>query len=439
VIRFPDIRSLTLPRLVAVLAVLVALLSQTGAPRAADLSRALAATLVVYTDDMDEAFLGSAFLWRDGSLAITSAHVVGEAGRVELRDATGRRLSARILVRDAQRDIAVIEIPGAVFGPGLEPAERVPGPGAAVYALGAPLGVEFTITAGMISATGRQVEPSSPVRFLQHDAAVNPGSSGGPLVDAEGRLVGMNSLIADGSRLFVGIAYAMTAEDLALLVPRLMAGSLKPVPDLGLMLRPVSRKVAAALELAPGTGLLIDDVADGGLAHRAGLRPGDVILAFDGQSLRVPGDLALAIDGRSADRLVVTVMRGRDLVDLTLDLSPRPAVLARLAGPMPTRIDSYSFDRLGLSFDAEALVRGINPGSPAQTAGLVAGDRIVAVNGRPVSEVDLARFVVDRPVLLLVERASGQTLHVVVDPWGKGRGPRLIGGANVLDPAVVIF
>ena len=122
--------------------------------------------------------------------------------------------------------------------------------------------------------------------YIQHDAAVNPGSSGGPLVDAEGRLVGMNSQIADGSRLFVGIGYAMSAADIERLVPKMIRGELREVPKLGLRLRPVSRKIAVALGMTEGEGLLVDHVAAGGIAGRAGLQPGDVILAFGDSPLR---------------------------------------------------------------------------------------------------------------------------------------------------------
>ncbi|HMO73612.1 MAG TPA: trypsin-like peptidase domain-containing protein, partial [Paracoccaceae bacterium] len=154
--------------------------------------------------------------------------------------------------------------------------------------MGAPLGAEFTVTRGMVSASARQVEAAVPLRLLQHDAAVNPGSSGGPLIDAQGRVVGMNSRIADGSRHYVGISYAIAAGDLARIVQGLVDETLIPFPKLGLQLRPVTRQIAAAMGL-PAEGALVDRVDPGGLADRAGLRAGDVIAAAGGQPIATPG------------------------------------------------------------------------------------------------------------------------------------------------------
>jgi serine protease Do len=328
-------------------------------------------------------------------------------------------------------------VPGAMFGPGLTPADTPPVVGTEVYAIGAPLGAEFTATRGMISANGRQIEDASPVLYVQHDAAVNPGSSGGPLVDAEGRLVGMNSQIADGSRLFVGIGYAMSAGDIERLVPKMIRGELREVPRLGLRLRAVSRKIAVALGITEGAGLLVDHVAVGGLAERAGLVPGDVLLAFGGDGLAAPGDLAFRIEDRHSDTPELVVLRDGAELRLVLDLKPTRDVLAKLSGVAPVRVGSYSLAGLGIAI-AEDRVTGLNPGSPAAYAGLAEGDEILAVDGVKVAELDLAAVQVTKPLVLLVRRGEA-TLHVIVDPWSKGRHGRAVGGANVLDPDVVLF
>ncbi|MCR8724196.1 trypsin-like peptidase domain-containing protein [Frigidibacter sp. ROC022] len=428
-------------RLIPMIAlVLAALMHFAGPARATALDKAMDAVLVVYSDDLDEAFLGSAFLWGDGQLAVTNQHVVGDATTVELRTRDGQRLSARVVARDKGRDIALIAVPDAVLGKGLLPADYLPDVGEPVFALGAPLGAEFTATQGMISATGRQIEEAMPIRYVQHDAAVNPGSSGGPLVDAEGRLVGMNSQIADGSRLFAGIAYAMSSVDIERLVPVLADGSLKPVPDLGLRLRPVSRKIAAALGIEAERGLLIDAVKPGSIADRGGLEPGDVILAFGAGVLHAPGDLAFRIEARIGDFPELTVLRQGFRVRVVLDLKPTGSILAKMsAGAAPGKVASYSFAGLGIACGSDGRVTGLNPASPAGFAGLVEGDIILTINGKPVAEVDLATLEVTGPLVLLIERREGETLHVIVDPWGKGRGARPVGGANVLDPAVVLF
>ncbi len=430
---------LTLAQLIPALALALAALLHFAPARAADLDAAMAATLVIYSDDSDEAFLGSAFLWGDGTLALTNQHVIKDAHSVDLRAGNGLRLVARVIFSDAGRDLAVIAVPGAVFGPGLVPAAAPPRIGQPVYALGAPLGAEFSASSGMISATGRQVDPAAPVLYVQHDAAVNPGSSGGPLVDDQGRLVGLNSQIADGSRMFVGIAYAISVADIARLLPQMLDGSLRPVPDLGLRLRPVSRKIAAALGLTEGDGLLVDYVVPGGRADRAGVLAGDVMRSFDGAWLPRPGSLAFAMERRQTDQPEVEIIRQGARRTLSIDLRPAPGVLAKMSGNAgPARVASYTLSGLGIGRDG-TRVTGLNPGSPAAFAGLAAGDVILAVDGVPAEVVNLSTFAIEGPLVLLVRRPTGETLHVVIDPWGNGRGPHPVGGANVLDPAVVLF
>jgi serine protease Do len=269
---------------------LVALVRPAGA---SPLDAAMDKVLTVRSADVEDRFLGSAFLWGDGSVAVTNAHVVGEAEEVRLIDRNGAEETALVIARDEVRDVAIISVaPGRS---GLALADQMPELGDEVFALGAPLGIEFTLTEGRISATTRQVEIAVPMMMMQHDAAVNPGSSGGPLVDAEGRLLGMNSQIADGSRMFVGIAYAISTADLERIVTGLVEETLPPFPKLGLMARPVDRQVAGALDVA-AAGLLVDGVQPGGLADAAGVRAGDIIVAVDGTSLAVPGDLAFLIE-----------------------------------------------------------------------------------------------------------------------------------------------
>jgi S1-C subfamily serine protease len=201
----------------------------------------------------------------------------------------------------------------------------------------------------------------------------------------------------------------------------------------------VTKKIAAALEIEAGLGLLVDQVSAGGLAERAGLRAGDVILRLDGAPIRAAGELAFLIEERGSDRPALTVRRGAEALVLALNLVQPQNVLAKLsAAPGPAVIARYTFAGLGVRLD-RARVTGLNPGSPAEFAGLAEGDRILAVNGTGAAEVDFAAMEITGPVVLLVARATGGTLHVIVDPWGKGRGPRPVGGANVLDPAVVLF
>lgn len=403
------------------------------------LQAALRGVVSVYSDDREERFLGSAAIWGDGRLVVSNAHVVGRRSRVELRQG-GIWVVARVVRVDAARDLALLALAEPVFGTGL-PLGRAQLM-QEVYAIGAPLEVAGSVSRGIVSARDRQVEAHVPVGMIQHDAAVNPGSSGGALVDPEGRLVGINSQIADGSRLFVGIAYALPVD----LVAAFVAGRLRAVVTLGLQGRAVNRAVAEALGLARGRGVLVDDVTAGGLAAAAGLRPGDVILSLDGQELRAVGELAHVLDRRQAEVLRAEVWREGALIEIALDLqvAPPPLRLARAeAGARARgvlRVEAYDLAGLGVALvDGRTEIAALTPASPAYMAGLNAGDRIVAVNGQQIGAMALRQLTLRKPVLLLVQRADGSHVHIPLDPWRNGTPLRPLGGANMLDPDVVNF
>ncbi len=413
--------------------VLVAVISPASA---SPLDRAMDKVFTVRSADTEDRFLGSAFLWADGTVAVTNAHVVGQAEEVRLIDRHGTDLVALVIARDPVRDVAVISLPTAAQG--LELATNPPQLGDEVFALGAPLGIEFTLTEGRISSLARQVEITVPMLMLQHDAAVNPGSSGGPLVDSEGRLLGMNSQIADGSRMFVGIAYAIPTAELTRIVTGLVDETLPLFPTLGLTARPVDRQIAETLG-TDAHGLLIDAVAPGGLAEISGLKAGDIITQASGTTLTAPGDFAFAIESASADgSSTLTILRAGQPQTLTLALTaPEPTGLRTREAPRaPATVTSYTFAALGVTVDPQGTVTDLTDNSPALLAGIAKGDRILAVNGTPQ---DLQAYALTAPALLLLEAPGGQTRHIRLDPWHAPDGVRPVGGANVLDPDVVVF
>jgi serine protease Do len=416
--------------MVLVLAALV------GPVQASPLDQAMDKVYTVRSADAEDRFLGSAFLWQDGTVAVTNAHVVGAAEEVRLIDRHGSETTALVIARDPVRDVAVISLPEGATG--LQLAPDAPQLGDEVFALGAPLGVEFTLTEGRISSLARQTDIAVPMLMLQHDAAVNPGSSGGPLVDTEGRLLGMNSQIADGSRMFVGIAYAIPASELTRIVTGLIEETLPPFPKLGLTARPVDRQVAEALAIE-AQGLLIDAVAPGSLAETSGLKPGDIITRASGTTLTNPGDFAFAIESAIAyGTATLTLRRAGQEQTLTLALTAaEPTGLrTRDIARAPATVAAYSLAALGVTLDPQGSVTALTDNSPALLAGLAKGDRILAINGTPQ---DLAAFELTGPALLLLEAPGGATRHIRLDPWHAPEGVRPVGGANVLDPDVVVF
>lgn len=445
-------RRLTMAALLGLMLALPAVRSALAeAPAAAALDGAMDTVLTVRSADASDRFLGSAFLWGEAAVvAVTNAHVVGEAEEVRLVDRHGNEETGLVIARDTLRDVAVISVgPGRDGKPrrGLVPAADPAGLGLEVYALGAPLGVEFTLTEGLISAKARQVDIAVPILMLQHDAAVNPGSSGGPLVDAAGRLVGMNSQIADGSRMFVGIAYAIPAADLDRIVTGLIEETLAPFPVLGLKARPVDRKVGAMLGLEP-RGLLVDGTVKGGLAEAAGLKAGDVILAVDGTAIAQPGDFAFLLEAaQEGESAALTVLRDGAEQEIALAFALPEADPSAIgiklrdfdAKAQPERVASYRLAALGVILGEDGRVKEITENSPGLFAGLGRGDRILAVNGVEMDAAALEVLELTEAAMLRVEAPDGSTRHIFLDPWGGADGVRPVGGANVLDPSVIVF
>lgn len=403
---------------------------------ASPLDSAMDKVFTVRSNDAEDRFLGSAFLWHDGTVAVTNAHVVGKADEVRLIDRHGGEITALVIARDPVRDVAVLSVPEGAQGLPLAP--NAPQLGDEVFALGAPLGIEFTLTEGRISTLARQTDVAVPILMLQHDAAVNPGSSGGPLVDAEGRLLGMNSRIADGSRMFVGIAYAIPTTELTRIVSGLIDETLPPFPTLGLTARPVDRQIAETLG-TDAQGLLIDSVAPGGLAETAGLRAGDILVATDDVPLAAPGDFAFAIERASeVGQATLSILRAWEPLTLTLQFtaSEPTGLRTREIARAPTTVAAYSLAELGVTLDPEGVVTALTDNSPALIAGLAKGDRVLSING---TQPDLSTFELTAPALLLLEAPGGATRHIRLDPWHAPDGVRPVGGANVLDPDVVVF
>jgi S1-C subfamily serine protease len=264
---------------------------------------------------------GSGFVWDEAGHVVTNFHVIegGDAARVTLADQS--TWDAPLVGAAPEKDLAVLKIEA--------PAERLhPIPlgtagdllvGQAVFAIGNPFGFDHTLTTGVISALGREIESVAhvPIRdVIQTDAAINPGNSGGPLLDSSGRLIGVNTAIVSPSGAYAGIGFAIPVDTVQWVVPDLIQHGRVMRPSLGVHTANV--QITQQLGI---TGALILDVVPGSSAARAGLHPtlrddrgrlvlGDVIVAIDGKPVRTPGDLLLLLEQRAAgDKVRVTVAR----------------------------------------------------------------------------------------------------------------------------------
>ena len=266
---------------------------------------------------------GSGFVFAPDGLIITNAHVVegGERPVVALPD--GRSCTASLIGSDPDTDLAVLKISAPdlqVIAIGDSRRLRV---GQIVIAVGNPFGFQHTVTAGVVSATGRSLRSRTGrlmSGLVQTDAALNPGNSGGPLVDTRGEVIGVNTAVIVPAQ---GISFAVSAETARLVVPQLLREGRVRRSYLGIAAQdvPLPRRLVRHHRLAADAGILVTEVVAGGPAARAGVRDGDLLVSFDGHTVERTDDLHRLLTGDQVDRSVpLQLLRGTDLV--TLSISP---------------------------------------------------------------------------------------------------------------------
>jgi putative serine protease PepD len=276
---------------------------------------------------------GSGFVVSADGYIVTNAHVVDGASSVRVKVGDGPTRTAKIVGRDVSSDIALLKVDtgGQALRPlafGDSGAVRVGDP---TYAIGNPFGLSRTLTTGVVSALQRQINAPNGFSIndvIQTDAALNPGNSGGPLFDAAGRVIGVNSQIESNSNGLagqqggnVGIGFAVPSNTVKRVVAKLIHGGTVRHAYLGVVTSD-----------AGGGGARIRSLASGGPAAKAGLKPGDVITAFDGRKISAPADLSSAVDRRQpGDAATVVVRRGAATQTLTATLGNRPASISTLS------------------------------------------------------------------------------------------------------------
>ncbi len=264
---------------------------------------------------------GSGFVWDDRGNIVTNFHVIREAHRAEVTLADGTTWPASLVGYAEEKDLAVlhIEVPRSQLHPvklGTSSDLKV---GQTVLAIGNPFGYDQTLTTGIVSALGREIESPDgvPIRdVIQTDAAINPGNSGGPLLDSDGRLIGVNTAIVSPSGAYAGVGFAIPVDTVNWVVPQLIAHGKVLRPTLGIELASDHIVRRSGIE-----GAVVIGVIDGSGADKAGIRPayrdrlgratvGDVIVEIDGKPVRTSGELGLILEGyQEGDTVTVTVDR----------------------------------------------------------------------------------------------------------------------------------
>lgn len=364
--------------------------------------------------------MGSGIILTPDGLVLTSRHVIAGADDVRVALDDGRSFPGSVIARDAWLDVALIRAHGArglpVAAMGSSDAARVGDP---VIAIGNPFGLGPSVTRGILSAKGRSIDDGPSEVFLQSDAAVNPGDSGGPLLDRRGRVIGINTAVLERGQ---GVSFAVPIDDVRAVIPELITTGRVARGHAGLSFQGVDAPVARALRLPAQAGAIVTELDAGGPAARAGVREGDVIVAMDGRPIARASDLAHELGRRRPGEPVqIRVLRDgrpRD-IGVVLDTLPSRDDDDHPAGPPRERRAARA---AGLrTSDADgggARVEAVDPDTTAADD-LRPGDVVVEIDRRPVkSAADLAdRLIAARrpgTVLLRVRRA-GSFLYVGVD------------------------
>ena len=281
---------------------------------------------------------GSGFLWDSAGHVVTNFHVIQQADAAEVTLHDRATFRARVVGVFPETDLAVLRIDAGATK--LEPlpigSSHDLKVGQKVFAIGNPFGLDQTLTTGIISALGREIDGENGQRIrnaIQTDAAINPGNSGGPLLDSAGRLIGVNTAIYSPSGVSAGIGFAIPVDDVNRIVPQLITDGKIERPALGISLLPEATARSLGLD-----GLVISEVVPGGAAQKAGLRGlssdrfgrtrlGDVLLKIDGQALATLRDLQAHLARRKVgDMVTVTILRDGESVDITTSMAPQPGL-----------------------------------------------------------------------------------------------------------------
>lgn len=412
--------------------------AQAAAPASAEttIERAMKAVVSISPQDAaarkkhgdGEAAGGTGFVFHASGLILTNAHVVAKLDHVEVGFADGRRYAGKVIGRDGRTDLAVVKIEAEGPLPVLRFARSSRLPlGTKVYALGNPLGNRFSVTSGIVSGYDRAYDIAWPVNFIQHDAALNPGNSGGPLITQEGEVIGINTATPPETIFDIGIGLSIPAELGAKIAAALVADGKVVRGRLGVTASSADAGMAEALGAPGKTGLIVDAVPADSAAGKAGVRIGDLLLSVDGRPLEVARDLTMAlIDTRPGEKVSVKVARGGRTMDLAIALEADEDVAGERgkAGvlAMSDGLGSDGSFTLGFDFTAGAagriLVGKVEEASIGQMYGLYEGDELLAVDGASVSDAAAAMAAIKaskREVAVLrIQRAGQGTLHVAL-------------------------
>ena len=375
---------------------------------------------------------GSGFIINADGTIVTNNHVVKDAQSVSVTLDDGTKLPAKVVGTDPRTDIAVVKVEAHKALPYIQlgNSEKVE-PGQWVVAMGNPFGLGGSVTAGIVSAQGRDIGDGPYDQFIQVDAPINQGNSGGPLFTQDGKVIGMNTAILSPSGGSIGIGFAIPSDLIKTVVAQLEKSGHVTRGYIGVEAQQVSETVARAMHLNGATGALLAGVQPDTPASRAGLAPGDVITAVNGKAVKNPRDLAVDVAAvPPGEQAKLDVIRNGETKTISLNVAQLPnEQVASAVGNGDASQGHIGLALAPLSPDLRdqldvpngtngAVVREVEPGSPADSAGIQAGDVIVGVGDKQVDSPNAAANAIrgatkDHAVALRIIR-NGQPIFVGV-------------------------
>ena len=347
--------------------------------------------------------MGSGFIISSDGYVVTNNHVVEDADSVLVRMSDRREFDAEVIGTDPRSDLALLRIDGAdlpVLSLDDEDDLEV---GEWVLAIGSPFGLDYSVSAGIVSAKGRSLPTErneNYVPFIQTDVAINPGNSGGPLFNLDGEVVGVNSQIFTRSGGSIGLSFAIPVSVVRNVVAQLQNDGRVTRGWLGVTIQDVDKNLAESFGLDRPRGALISQLADNGPADKAGLQPGDVIITFDGQDIPSSSDLPHVVGliepgskveaeiVRDGKRRTIDVKVGGLGADDSYSLTAGVDDVGQ-GGRLGLIVDTASSDTLERwGINGGVTVREVLPGSPAAEAGVLVGDVITLLGSRPIKSAE---------------------------------------------------
>jgi serine protease Do len=383
---------------------------------------------------------GSGFFISADGYAVTNNHVVDGASKVEVTTDDGKTYTAKVIGTDARTDIALIKVEGSSNFPFAKLSDSKPRIGDWVLAVGNPFGLGGTVTAGIVSAMGRDIGNGPYDDFIQIDAPVNKGNSGGPAFNTEGDVVGVNTAIYSPSGGSVGIAFSIPASTVKSIVAQLKDKGSVSRGWIGVQIQRVTPDIADSLGLKKAEGALVAEPQNNGPAAKAGIESGDVITAVNGDPVKDERELARTIGGMAPGAAVKlnVLHKGQDkVVDITLGQLPNTieAKADTSGDDQGSAAKGTDVARLGLTVKPASSVAGagkdgvvvteVDPKSAAAERGFKEGDVILEVGGKTVASANDVRDAInaaktDNKNVVLMRVKSGGSSHFVAVPLAKG-------------------